>query len=130
MAVAFTYVALASYNVEILTHPIGSVENLVDECGQIAEPDWKEKKLARTFSHDTALFQRRSTRKGRKGSIADAMARDGEELRDMSVREKKDWRRIWSEGTDAVMDVPVGGVCEILYGDDREAESDNEDTVL
>jgi len=27
-----------------------------------------------------------------------------------------EWRRLWSEGTDAVMDVPIGGVCEILYG--------------
>ena len=28
------------------------------------------------------------------------------------------WAAIWSEGTDAVMDVPIGGVCEVLYGND------------
>ena len=27
-----------------------------------------------------------------------------------------DWRTLWNEGTDAVLDVPIGGVCEILYG--------------
>jgi hypothetical protein len=27
---------------------------------------------------------------------------------------------LWNEGTDAVMDVPIGGVCEILYGAGRE----------
>jgi hypothetical protein len=26
------------------------------------------------------------------------------------------WSFIWNEGTDAVMDVPIGGVCEVLYG--------------
>lgn len=26
------------------------------------------------------------------------------------------WRELWCVGTDAVMDVPVGGVCEVLYG--------------
>ena len=26
------------------------------------------------------------------------------------------WRLVWNEGTDAVMDVPIGGVCEVLYG--------------
>lgn len=26
-----------------------------------------------------------------------------------------DWAALWNEGTDAVMDIPVGGVCEVLY---------------
>jgi hypothetical protein len=26
------------------------------------------------------------------------------------------WQLVWNEGTDAVMDVPIGGVCEVLYG--------------
>ncbi|GKZ39055.1 hypothetical protein AbraIFM66950_011737 [Aspergillus brasiliensis] len=33
---------------------------------------------------------------------------------------KVNWKEIWSEGTDAVLDVPVGGVCEVLYGQERE----------
>jgi len=32
----------------------------------------------------------------------------------------KDWKKLWSQGTDAVMDVPLGGVCEVLYGELRE----------
>lgn len=33
------------------------------------------------------------------------------------AREREvDWRACWNEGTDAVMDVPLAGVCEILYG--------------
>ncbi|KAL8971977.1 MAG: hypothetical protein Q9197_002993 [Variospora fuerteventurae] len=27
-----------------------------------------------------------------------------------------EWAGFWSEGTDAVMDIPIGGVCEVLYG--------------
>ena len=26
------------------------------------------------------------------------------------------WNLVWNEGTDAVMDIPIGGVCEVLYG--------------
>jgi phosphatidylinositol glycan class P protein len=37
-----------------------------------------------------------------------------------------EWRRLWSEGTDAVMDVPIGGVCEILYGAGRMLENQRE----
>lgn len=38
-----------------------------------------------------------------------------------------DWRTLWNEGTDAVMDVPVGGVCEILYGAGRDMGNVNND---
>jgi len=45
-------------------------------------------------------------------------------------RQNLDWRNIWNEGTDAVMDVPLGGVCEVLYGSgkDEEEEDKLEDT--
>ena len=36
--------------------------------------------------------------------------------------EELDWRSMWNEGTDAVMDVPIGGVCEILYGSGRDIQ--------
>lgn len=36
---------------------------------------------------------------------------------DSRVQSGLTWRQIWNEGTDAVMDVPIGGVCEVLYGD-------------
>lgn len=38
-----------------------------------------------------------------------------------------EWQGIWSQGTDAVMDVPLGGVCEVLYGGGRD-DTDGEDT--
>lgn len=37
--------------------------------------------------------------------------------------EEPDWRNLWNHGTDAVMDVPIGGVCEILYGAGRSSRS-------
>ncbi|KAF2095031.1 PIG-P, partial [Rhizodiscina lignyota] len=39
MAVGWIYVALASYNVEYLTRPMASVENMVDDVAQIAIVD-------------------------------------------------------------------------------------------
>jgi len=44
--------------------------------------------------------------------------------------EEVEWRKLWNEGTDAVMDVPIGGVCEILYGASREREEWEEDGYL
>lgn len=32
--------------------------------------------------------------------------------------EYPNWGLVWNEGTDAVMDIPIGGVCEVLYGGD------------
>lgn len=125
MAVAFVYVALASYNVEVLTRPMGSVENLVDECGMIALPDWKERKLAKDAAGDPYLHRRRSSRKGRKSSTGEAKSGEPDIL--SPLPERKDWRKIWSEGTDAVMDIPLGGVCEILYGDNREMDDESGD---
>jgi phosphatidylinositol glycan class P protein len=39
-----------------------------------------------------------------------------------------DWRELWMEGTDAVMDIPIGGVCEILYGQASDGGGLNGDT--
>lgn len=36
--------------------------------------------------------------------------------------ENVQWRNLWNEGTDAVMDIPIGGVCEVLYGEGRDAD--------
>lgn len=35
-------------------------------------------------------------------------------------RSLQDWREVWDYPSDAVMDVPLGGVCEILYGNLKE----------
>lgn len=41
--------------------------------------------------------------------------------RNYSDAEYPNWRLVWNEGTDAVMDVPIGGVCEVLYGGDPDS---------
>ena len=69
---------------------MSSIENIVDEAAHVAVLDSR------------GLIQRHD----RKGRVAIGI-RDANHI---------DWKTSWSEGTDAVMDVPVGGVCEILYG--------------
>lgn len=97
MTLCYIYVALASYNLEIMTLPANSVETIVDDAGAVAVIDSK----------------------GRlKGS------KNRERKSDASGRLK--WREVWSEGTDAVLDIPLGGVCEVLYGEGRDEERDDE----
>jgi hypothetical protein len=67
----------------------------------------------------------RERRKGAQGAPVDAAEWEDDWLtyvslygpgngdRDMDLS----WKQIWNQGTDAVMDVPIGGVCEVLYGD-------------
>jgi len=51
-----------------------------------------------------------------------------EKLRDGKIPvNKRDWKTLWSEGTDAVMDVPLGGVCEVLYGEGRDDGTEGEE---
>ncbi|OTB05060.1 hypothetical protein M426DRAFT_320119 [Hypoxylon sp. CI-4A] len=89
MLIVYIYVALAAYNTEILTLPMTSLETIVDEAAKIATIDSK----------------------GR--------LRLGEAKKPISEEKARqlDWTGIWNEGTDAVMDVPLAGVCEVLYGD-------------
>ena len=35
---------------------------------------------------------------------------------------ERDWKKVWNKGTDGVIDIPIGGVCEVLYGEGRELE--------
>lgn len=111
--VMYIYVALASYNTGYLTLPLSSCENLVDECAQIAVVDRVGRELVRNRggatgrqrAADGAVTDRAG---GRRTSLASAHA--------FEASEDVDWKQLWSVGTDAVMDVPIGGVCEILYG--------------
>ncbi|MCJ1260583.1 hypothetical protein MMC22_000445 [Lobaria immixta] len=89
MTLVYIYVALASYNTGSLTLPMSSIENMVDEAADIAALD-QHGKINRKGSKDSTAFLPQ-----------DAMGIE--------------WKTMWNEGTDAVMDVPVGGVCEILY---------------
>lgn len=91
MTIVYIYVALASYNTGYLTLPMSSIENIVDEAAHVAVLDGKGR------------MQRRNENAG----MTSAGIKDSKNL---------NWKLLWNEGTDAVMDVPVGGVCEILYG--------------
>ena len=97
MLLVYVYVALAAYNTEYLTLPLNSIENMVDEAANIAVLDSKGR------------IRRPVKRGAARDVVAPLEKREGPAL---------DWKTRWSEGTDAVMDVPLGGVCEILYGSD------------
>ncbi|KAL3427944.1 phosphatidylinositol class p [Phlyctema vagabunda] len=103
MLLVYIYVALASYNTECLTLPMSSIETIIDDAANIATIDSK----------------------GQMRSSFKKPPREKE--RERATAFSKDWKAVWSQGTDAVMDVPLGGVCEILYGDGREDSYYDED---
>lgn len=103
MGYVYIYVALAAYNVEILTLGLGSLETVVDEAAMVAVVDGKGR------------MRGRGRRRGERGLVG----RGGE----------VEWRRVWNEGTDAVMDVPLAGVCEVLYGY-GEGDGEGEDVTV
>jgi phosphatidylinositol glycan class P protein len=98
MLIVYIYVALASYNTGYLTLPMNSIENLVDDAANIAAVDFNGKKKS---GNEKRQLDRKRT----------------EEMDDWSTNWRKNWETTWNTGTDAVMDIPIGGVCEILYGD-------------
>lgn len=110
MLVVWVYVALASYNTGYLTLEMRRVGCLVDEAANIAVVDGRGRIVRSERFKSAAAVEERKGR-GRKES-----QKEGEEEKEL------DWRTLWNEGTDAVMDVPVGGVCEVLYGLGREDE--------
>ncbi|PSN71059.1 PIG-P-domain-containing protein [Corynespora cassiicola Philippines] len=114
--VLYIYVALASYNTRYLTLPLSSCENLVDECAQVAVVDRRTGKIVRDRLVNA---QRAEKDKGGKGSAAGSRSNSFSQYQ-FSASEHVDWKSFWSTGTDAVMDVPIGGVCEILYGQDSD----------
>ena len=93
VSVVYVYVALAAYNTAYLTLRLASCENIVDACAHVAVVDATARRLVRD----------------QPSAIAPDACR-------FAAHDDVDWARLWSDGTDAVMDVPVGGVCEILYG--------------
>ena len=124
MLVAYGYIALASYNTGYLTLPMESVECIVDEAANVAvidangklvaphRPSWI-KKGAAGRSHDkggTVKQKSGRTQAGRPRQKSIGKSHVFSQDNDL------DWQTLWNEGTDAVMDIPIGGVCEILYG--------------
>ena len=96
MLLVYIYVALASYNTGYLTLPLSSIETIIDDAANVATIDSKGRM--------------RSSHKKRERGTKEGV---------------RDWKKIWSHGTDAVMDVPLGGVCEVLYRDDGDIEEED-----
>lgn len=109
MLVVWIYVALASYNTGYLTLKMHAVECLVDDAANIAVVDGKGNII-------------RKDDEGRWKSHR----RDNSAGRNMPPKDLQ-WNSLWNEGTDAVMDVPIGGVCEILYGRGDDDDDDDDD---
>lgn len=121
MLVIYIYVALASYNTGYLTLSMDSVECLVDEAANVAIVDSQGKLIhSERPSYDTkSPTDGKPKKKSSKGKNGGRRSRQGSLTKvqhQLSPGYELDWRTLWNEGTDAVMDIPIGGVCEILYG--------------
>lgn len=113
--IIYIYVALASYNTGYLTLPLNSIENLVDECAQVAVVNRKTRQIVRDPVLVTDKLHEQDKEKGTRAN-APLGRRNSFSAYQFSASDDVDWKEFWSTGTDAVMDVPIGGVCEILYG--------------
>lgn len=96
MSLVYIYVALAAYNTGHLTLKMTSIETIVDQAANVVRADGS-------------------------GSMESSWDKKGKRTRTRGPQ-KPDYQ-MYFEGTDAVMDVPLGGVCEVLYG---EADKDDE----
>jgi phosphatidylinositol glycan class P protein len=121
MFMVYIYVALASYNTGYLTLPMGSVECMVDEAANVAVVDSRGR-LVRdekpSWGRGGAESGSDATRGGKsgRGKYGGLHSRQASVNKGVGLDADVDWRDLWMEGTDAVMDIPIGGVCEILYG--------------
>ncbi|KAM3514016.1 hypothetical protein MY11210_002333 [Beauveria gryllotalpidicola] len=115
MTLVYIYVALASYNREMLTLPLHRVETVVDDAGQLAVVVDAEGRLRGSSSSSQS-----------KEEEEEAAAAKVEGERCMGAARMR-WREVWSVGTDAVLDIPLSGVCEVLYGEGREGSDGEED---
>lgn len=127
--VVYIYVALASYNLGYLTLPMGSSENVVDDAAQIATLDSRGRVVRK--GKDGKVEKVGSRKASGRHSRNSSVKKEGKSGNEFAVEPgtQVDWRGIWSESTDAVLDVPIGGVCEILYGDGREEGDDVNESV-
>jgi len=114
MLLVWIYVGLAGYNTGYLTLSLESVETVVDDAANIATI---ERMTGGSITASGAVAS------GIK-SKPRGLERTNSGLANGEIR---DWKAIWSIGTDAVMDVPLGGVCEVLYGEGRDFETDEDE---
>ncbi len=134
MLIVYIYVALLSYNVEYLTLPLESVECIVDEAANIAVVDGKGRLRKGGSKMDLKGGGIGNGNGGGNGSwgrnsggLTMMMTGGGNNGQRRwggggATTEKIQWRNLWNEGTDAVMDIPIGGVCEVLYGEGRDMD--------
>lgn len=135
MTLVYIYVALALYNTEYLTLPLQSLETIVDEAGKIAVLDSRgrivtSEERRRNIERERERVEKEAQQAGGDGGSGSSKGHrhhqrnkssgsngyhGGGGLHFFAPREI-DWRECWNEGTDAVMDVPLAGVCEVLYG--------------
>lgn len=118
MLVVYIYVALASYNTGYLTLKMGNVECLVDEAANIAVVD----ATGKIVRNERPSWRSPSPHREWKSKAAKGRNWGHSRQSSLTAAPQLDWRTLWNEGTDAVMDIPIGGVCEILYG--RETSDD------
>ncbi|KAF2755971.1 PIG-P-domain-containing protein [Pseudovirgaria hyperparasitica] len=130
--IVYIYIALASYNTQYLTLPLSSCENLVDEAGAVACIDTRSRKIVKNGV--VPAGSRKGSANAASSPVSPTVGRRGGDLRTMSnfgvqttfiAGYDVDWRTLWSIGTDGVLDVPFGGVCEVLYGDYRSSDNDD-----
>ncbi|RPA84240.1 PIG-P-domain-containing protein [Ascobolus immersus RN42] len=124
VAICWIYVALAGYNTGYLTRPLGAVEGITDSCSKVASihgvqnSTTREGDSGRSPAGGKQQVKQNVRRRGaRRHSRVDRQIRE-----ELMGGEGKDWKALWNVGTDAVMDIPIGGVCEILYGSLRDEE--------
>ena len=119
---------------------MGSIECVVDEAGKVAVLDGqrnivREKGNSRFAAKERGGGGGGGHRGGKKGPIRKQRSRQGSLEKERRGYFPADlgsdvpWRQLWNEGTDAVMDVPLGGVCEILYGEGRQLENEEPDEI-
>lgn len=124
MFILYIYVALAAYNTGYLTLSMNSIECLVDDAANVAVIDSRGKLIheephswvGNNPGQDHASHSKRSNKSkpGRRSRQSrESGSQPGPEL---------EWSGLWNEGTDAVLDIPLGGVCEILYGQTDDAD--------
>lgn len=135
-ALLWTFVALASYNTGVLTPRVGALACVVDESGAVAVVDEhghivRAARRLRGPGKDArpAHLSRGSSGGHGNGWPSTGFSSDSGRARrkerasqhrrveSAAGRAELEWRTLWNEGTDAVLDVPIGGVCEVLYGE-------------
>lgn len=140
IVILYIYVALASYNTQYLTQPLSSIKNVVDEAANIAVVDANgntirqcrsrlvaKDKILKRPAHEAGTASERAVQIKRPQVMMVDVERPAGATRvqDGTAGPQKiahqgqpsvNWTAKWSKGTDAVLDVPIGGVCEVLYG--------------